>query len=205
MSLSVCPSRQEIRYSSGGSCTYYGWYLSGSGDSMSVHPFISSAERDRFVERVGAAMPGYERWAVEEAAAMLAFGCNGDHESDRECGYDELERHYPEVSEPLRELADDWDLRGEPAEAEPGISELLAEAPAEAREALSQRLDEDVHELKGQEAARINNGGLHAQVEFLGEARVRDVLRAERAEAEGPLAALVEALSKPRVPQGRER
>lgn len=35
------------------------------------------------------------------------------------------------------------------------------------RDALDERLDEAVHEVKGQEAAEINNRGLDAQIEYL--------------------------------------
>jgi hypothetical protein len=43
---------------------------------------------------------------------------------------------------------------------------------------VGERLDEMVHDMKGEEAAGINNSGLHAQVEYLSDGRADWILDA---------------------------
>jgi hypothetical protein len=95
-------SEQRIDFGAGDVKVFSGWYLSGVGAELSVHPF-HQGERDAFTALVGRAMadPTTDHEDHERAAAYLAFANWGDHEEDkdwgRECLYKYFEDYAPDL------------------------------------------------------------------------------------------------------------
>lgn len=132
---------EELIYWGEAPTRYFGWYLSSSGDQMSVHPFATAADRDRFVAAVAERMPGPGE--AERAAAFAALSQWGGTEADRSWGEDLLAEGYEyEIVEELTDLAMEYQLatRESPpelaGETQPGMA-----LPADVREALVQVVD----------------------------------------------------------------
>lgn len=57
------------------------------------------------------------------------------------------------------------------------LADQIASLPQSKIDEIVLELDERVHDLKGNEAAAINNSGIHSQIEYVGPEVAREVLQ----------------------------
>lgn len=201
--MSTAVYRSEQRVFCGGESepprVFYGWHIFGSATAVDIHPFETRAQQDTFVENVAASLPPDHTTHPDDVAAFLAVVAGRDADdgdrawietllSDAVPGDDELEELQELAERYLEEAvwkpgapaaAPELDVGGQgEARGVPTWDELYEAQDAANREALTDALDEAVHELKAQEAAGINNRGLEAQISYLGEPQAREILEA---------------------------
>lgn len=116
MGFDAVPSKQLVWHAREGSPTpYYGWYLTWSGGSRSVHPFESRPAKQAFIEAVRQVGGLEDRWIASIVAATVALATWGSTESDREAGRLNLQLKvgaYGTVRarmDDLLNLAEEWD------------------------------------------------------------------------------------------------
>ena len=110
MSLSVTRSEQRIYWESD-PVTFYGWYLSTSGDSADFHPWREPGQRAGFIKAMAERLPTLDDWQIEEVAAAAALEAWGHREDDRQLGRDvlaEILGDDPVVLDAIDELCEEW-------------------------------------------------------------------------------------------------
>jgi hypothetical protein len=129
MSINAYDSKQEVRFGATPS-TYYGWHVTTGGDiGMSVHPFSTLAERQRFAEAVRRVLPDATEYDADIAAAAAALWEWGNSEEDRGDGEQLLHQHLGDAAlvDRVYELALDWELNSEPQARAPEATERTLE------------------------------------------------------------------------------
>lgn len=84
MAVNVYESEQRVYFDSEKPTTYYGWYLSTTGDASSCEHFTSSAARERFVQQVGVVYPWLDACDRLVVAAVLLLRYVGDDDDYEE-------------------------------------------------------------------------------------------------------------------------
>ena len=106
MATNVYESRQMIEFDPKKPSLYFGYYLSGSSDSMHVYPFSERGLKTKFEREVSLVLVNPlmglgDRWRVP---AFLAFSRWGHGESDQTWGFELL-------SEEMQDLEPDEEKR----------------------------------------------------------------------------------------------
>jgi hypothetical protein len=170
MAINVYESEQRISFGEK-AAVYLGWHLTNANTGMSVHPFVDSADRARFITTVEKALPADKLQDAERIAAFLAFSEWGESEDDRSWGNDLLGPDEDEiVVEELLELAAEYELATTRSEGPPGARELATAIEGfdpKVQERMTVALDEEVHTALSDRAADINKSGWAQQILFL--------------------------------------
>ncbi len=112
MALNVYRSEERIHFAGDGPPTdYFGWYLSYSGESESVHPFKDAAQLESFRAAVMAAAPahverdGYDAETLPALVCVEEFGDEYQRESNARADHYPME---PDAEDRLMEAVQAW-------------------------------------------------------------------------------------------------